>query len=302
MKIIETSWKDHEAQLHAVRKAVFIDEQGVPENEEWDEQDSQAYHWLAYVGDQPVGTVRMLRDGHIGRMAVLKSHRSQGIGKALLARVIRHAKMQNRRQVWLHSQLHAMGFYESFGFAASGPEFQDAGIPHRTMRLVLREDFILGKDAGKFAVTDLSATVASLASQCRRQLRIFSESLNPDVYDNETVRSALSELARLHKSTEVRILVLRPELLRGRGHRILDLQQRLDSSILLRTLPEDQAGQVDEEFLVADNAGLLVSKRNDPGQHWADFSNRPSALNYILQFDMLWNQASEDPRLRRLSL
>ncbi len=302
MNIVEASWSEHLDALRTVRHEVFVKEQSVPEALEWDGEDERAYHWLAIDKDKAIGTVRMLRDGHIGRLAVLPGFRMHGVGKALLNKALRHAKMLNLREAWLHSQEQVTGFYEAFGFKAYGPVFQDAGIPHQSMRLRFREDFILGKDAGKHAITDLAATVASLASQSRHQLRIFSESLNPDIYDNETVRSALSELARLHKSTEIRILVLRPDLLAGRGHRILELQQRLNSSIFLRALPEDQAGQVDEEFLVADNAGLLVSKRAEKNNHWADFSNRPTALNYILQFDLLWNQAREDSRLRRLSV
>lgn len=301
MNIVEASWSEHQSALQKVRQDVFVVEQSVPVELEWDGNDARAYHWLAFDGTKAIGTVRMLRDGHIGRLAVLANYRKRGIGRGLLNKALRHAKLLNLREAWLHSQEQAIGFYEQFGFVAYGPVFQDAGIPHRSMRLRFRDDYILGKDAGKHPVADYAATVASLASQSRHQLRIFSESLNPDVYDNETVRSALSELARLHKSTEIRILVLRPELLAGRGHRLLELQQRLSSSIFLRALPEDQAGQVEEEFLVADSAGLLVSKRSEPNNHWADFSNRPSALNYILQFDLLWNQASEDSRLRRLS-
>lgn len=302
MNIVEASWSEHQNALQEVRHQVFVAEQAVPAELEWDGNDERAYHWLAFDRDKAIGTVRMLRDGHIGRMAVLADYRRQGIGKGLLSKAIRHAKLLNLREAWLHSQEQAIGFYEPFGFQAYGPTFQDAGIPHRSMRLRFREDFILGKDAGKHSVSNLAATAASLVSQSRHQLRIFSASLNPDIYDNETVRSAVSELARLHKSTEIRILVLRPELLAGRGHSLVELQQRLSSSIFLRALPEDQAGQVEEEFLVADSAGLLVSKRSEVNHHWADFSNRPSALNYILQFDLLWNQASEDPRLRRLSL
>ncbi len=302
MKILEANWIEHEAQLHEVRRIVFIEEQSVPKDLEWDGEDVRATHWLVMDGDKPVGTVRMLRDGHIGRMAVLSAYRKKGIGAELLKRAIRHAKMQNLRSVWLNSQTHAIPFYEKFGFVVYGEEFQDANIPHRAMRMMLREDFILGKDAGKHAVENLEQTVSSMVSQSRHQLRIFSEALNPAVYDNESVRTALSELARLHKSTEIRILVLRPDTLAGSGHRLLELQQRLNSSIHLRALPEDQAGLVEEEFLVADNAGLIVSKRNDPKAHWADFNNRPSALNYILQFDLLWNQSKEDPRLTRLSV
>ncbi|MBB3046413.1 putative GNAT family N-acyltransferase [Litorivivens lipolytica] len=302
MKIIDADWATHQNALQAIRRQVFVQEQSVPEDLEWDGKDAHAYHWLAFDGERPVGTVRMLQDGHIGRMAVLKEYRSQGIGEHLLAQALHCAKRLNKREAWLHSQEHAIGFYEKFGFVAYGPTFMDAGIPHRSMRFVLRSQSLLGEDNGRIAVSDLPATVSSMLSQSRQQIRIFSESLNPAAFDSDDVRNALSTLARRHKSTEIRLLVLRPDLLAGTGHRLLELQRRLSSAILLKVLPEEQAGQQDEEFVVADRCGLIVSSRRSPGTHWADFNNRPLAQNYSIQFDQLWNQAQDDIRFRRLSL
>lgn len=302
MNIIDADWKTHRDQLRAVRHEVFVEEQSVPEELEWDGEDDRAYHWLALDEDKPVGTVRMLADGHIGRMAVLKAYRSQGIGEELLAHALHCAKKLNMREVWLHSQEQAIGFYEKFGFVVYGPQFMDAGIPHQSMRFLLRHQSILGQDTGRQSIDKLSETTASMLSQCRHQVRIFSEYLSPAAYDNEAVRYALSDLARRHKSTEVRLLVLRPDQLASAGHRLVELHRRLNSSIQLRVLAEDQAGKVDEEFLVADQCGLIVSPRHTPGKHWADFNNRPLAQNYTLQFDQLWHQAQEDVRFRRLSL
>lgn len=123
-----------------VRRAVFIEEQQVPEELEWDGLDETAFHLLAReAGGRPIGSARMLPDGHIGRMAVLRGHRGTGIGSALLRRMLDEARQQGLKIAYLDAQVHAIPFYERLGFKAEGAEFMDAGIPHRQMRLRLDE-------------------------------------------------------------------------------------------------------------------------------------------------------------------
>ncbi|MBK8959310.1 MAG: GNAT family N-acetyltransferase [Proteobacteria bacterium] len=126
--------RDHDA-LCCVRRAVFIDEQQVPEELEWDGEDESARHWLAWHGEVAVGTVRLRAGGHIGRMAVLAAYRKSGVGSRLLHAVIEAARRQGLAAVHLHAQVQAMAFYARHGFIAAGDEFMDAGIPHREMRL-----------------------------------------------------------------------------------------------------------------------------------------------------------------------
>ncbi|KPQ23559.1 MAG: putative acyltransferase [Halomonas sp. HL-48] len=118
-----------------IRRVVFIDEQQVPKDEEWDGQDPACRHFLAYLNGQPVGTARLLPDGHIGRVAVLADARGSGIGGRLMEAAITAAQRLGHRQVALSSQLHALAFYERLGFVAHGDTFMDAGIPHREMTL-----------------------------------------------------------------------------------------------------------------------------------------------------------------------
>ena len=118
-----------------IRRVVFIDEQQVPKNEEWDGQDSACRHFLAYLNGQPVGTARLLPDGHIGRVAVLADARGSGIGGRLMEAAITAAQRIGHRQVALSAQLQALAFYERLGFVAHGDTFMDAGIPHREMTL-----------------------------------------------------------------------------------------------------------------------------------------------------------------------
>jgi len=113
---------------------VFIDEQGVPEALEWDDDDAGATHFLALEDqDQAIGCARLLPDGHIGRMAVLPAWRGRGVGQALLRAVLDTAVQHGQRDVSLSAQTHAAGFYARHGFVAEGPVYPEAGIPHIAM-------------------------------------------------------------------------------------------------------------------------------------------------------------------------
>ncbi|MBT2677124.1 GNAT family N-acetyltransferase [Streptomyces sp. ISL-14] len=135
----------------AVRKEVFVGEQGVPEDLEYDAYDAVAVHVLAVREDGvPLGTGRLLHGeaaaakvdgdpsvGALGRLAVTKAARGLGVGVALVRAIEETARSRGLAAVDLHAQTHALGFYERLGYAAYGPEFPDAGIPHRAMRRAL---------------------------------------------------------------------------------------------------------------------------------------------------------------------
>lgn len=128
-------WPEEQPALRQVRETVFVAEQGVPIELEWDAGDTRAVHLLARDEDgQPVGTGRLLPDGHIGRMAVLKGWRGQGIGSALLNALVDLARQQGLNSVRLNAQCSALGFYRRHGFVAVGEVFDDAGIPHQHMQ------------------------------------------------------------------------------------------------------------------------------------------------------------------------
>ncbi|MBI3433176.1 MAG: GNAT family N-acetyltransferase [Hydrogenophilales bacterium] len=134
----ETDWIRDAARLGTVRRAVFIDEQGVPEAMEWDEHDAVSVHFLAVANDgSPIGCARLLPDGHVGRMAVLPAWRGHGIGRGLLAAVLRTAQARGLRTLRLSAQTHAAGFYARAGFVPLGPEYEEAGIPHVAMQKAL---------------------------------------------------------------------------------------------------------------------------------------------------------------------
>lgn len=134
MRVKLVDWVDAEPLIRPVRETVFIHEQAVPEELEWDGLDPQCAHVLAWndQGDA-IGTARMQANGTIGRMAVLKDWRGRGAGRALLEALLDCAVRQGLTRVTLSAQTHAIGFYERAGFHVVGELFIDAGIPHRKM-------------------------------------------------------------------------------------------------------------------------------------------------------------------------
>lgn len=130
------------ATCRALRRTVFIEEQGVPEADELDDLDGQAVHLLALVGGVPMGSARLLRKGEtgkIGRVCVLAAARGTGLGVALMEKALAVLAADPALLVAkLSSQTQAMGFYARLGFVAEGAEYLDAGIPHRDMVRPLR--------------------------------------------------------------------------------------------------------------------------------------------------------------------
>jgi predicted GNAT family N-acyltransferase len=132
-----TTWGVDRPLLQEVRRQVFVVEQQVPEDEEWDEDDPLSVHVLATRNREPVGTGRLTPAGKIGRMAVLSEVRGQGVGSQILRLLVGEALHRGLVELRLNAQVHAIAFYERHGFSAEGPVFMEAGIPHRSMRRML---------------------------------------------------------------------------------------------------------------------------------------------------------------------
>jgi predicted GNAT family N-acyltransferase len=127
-------WTQQRQAASALRRQVFVLEQGVPEALELDDMDAVSLHALAYDDDGPVATGRLLPDGHIGRMAVRRDARGAGVGSAVLRALMDRARQRGDQEVVLHAQLAAQDFYARHGFEPEGEIFMDAGIEHIAMR------------------------------------------------------------------------------------------------------------------------------------------------------------------------
>lgn len=128
------NWLHLQDSCRPLRDIIFIQEQNVPPELEWDGLDKNSIHAVAYDhGNHAIATGRLLPDGHIGRMAVLSAWRNKGVGSTILELLIRHSLEQLEQRPWLDAQIQAVDFYLQHGFRVHGEVFMDAGIPHRHM-------------------------------------------------------------------------------------------------------------------------------------------------------------------------
>ena len=134
LRIELLSWDQARAHAAPIRFAVFVEEQGVPREIELDDQDARAIHVVAFKNQKPVATGRLLPDGHIGRMAVLRDWRGRGIGSVLLKELVKVAEQRGDPEVMLSAQVHAVPFYLAHGFVPEGGEYLEAGIRHQAMK------------------------------------------------------------------------------------------------------------------------------------------------------------------------
>ncbi len=304
------SWQDQQEQLRHVRELVFVQEQHVPIALEWDEEDESALHILAsdYKG-HAIGTARLLRNGQIGRMAVLKSHRHNGIGSAMLQYLLDIAINFCHEPLFLHAQTTAIPFYEKFDFCTSGDVFMDAGIEHKKMVFLPQQRLTLstaqlGIDYQRFALTDYHQTLAALngmMSQARRYLRIFTPDLDRLLYDTDHFKEQLSAFARISRHSEVRILLQLKEDIIHNGHRVLDLCRKLPSKIAIKTLTRRE--DIDpRSYLLADTSGIIYRPEYEDYQGYCNFHGKNEVENLQTEFDRQWNTAFIDPHFRDMTL
>ena len=133
IKSVICDYNDNKNDICKIIFDVFVDEQTVPKELEIDGLEDEAKHVLAYLDNEAIGTGRILSDGHIGRIAVLKKHRGLGIGKIMMQSLMQWAEEAKLEKLWLSSQWHAHGFYLDLGFQCEGEIYEEAGIDHIKM-------------------------------------------------------------------------------------------------------------------------------------------------------------------------
>jgi predicted GNAT family N-acyltransferase len=295
------SWNLDRETLRSIRTKVFIEEQGVPEDIEQDEHDDSATHFLITDRYIALGCGRLLPDGKIGRMAVLPEHRNRGLGRMLLDYIVNHARSRGYQRLYLHAQSQALDFYQAAGFAPFGETFEEAGIAHVAMEMLI--DY---SGAGSF-ITGVQypepfATLAlELAKSARRKLRIYSYHLDHEVFDKADFAAAVSELARRGRYSEIRILISDSRPLVSRGHRLLQLARRLSSTIAIRVLAEHPE-LPEATYVVRDSDGVVYKPDERSRDGFYEPDSRASAKKFVEGFDALWRLGQRDPRLRQLTL
>lgn len=301
------------ADLRAVREPVFIIEQQVPVEEEWDALDPQCLHLIARdAANRPIGTGRLTPEGKIGRMAVLPEWRGRGVGAALLDALVEAARSRGWPEVRLHAQTHALGFYADHGFEAYGETFEEAGIPHRRMRRLLdgpdaahairarRNEAALPVELA--SELDLRERSVAVIGRARRELRLLTRDLEAILYAHPALVDAVRGFATTGRGPSVRVLVIEPERLRAEGHALLPLAQRLSSVFALRTPVDPEDRQVVEGYLVADETAYVFRPLATRFEGTACLDGPARARQLAQAFDRRWERARELSELRALGI
>ena len=303
---------DYDA-LRAVRDPVFIDEQKVPIEDEIDAFDPRSRHVIARDGENhPIGTGRLSPERQIGRMAVLKDWRGRGVGEALLDALLDQARALGYAAVELHAQVHAIPFYEKFGFETYGDEFDECGIMHRMMRRALQPTEqripapLSPKPETRALVADdrdqAVAAIADLLADTQHELAIYTRDLDPALLDVPPILDAIKRIALSGRRARVRILVQEPRKPLADGHRLIALAQRLPSLIEFRTPQDEQDRQYASAFLINDRRGYLfrtLASRNE-GEGSTYAPGRHAQLREY--FDQVWERSVPSEELRKLAL
>jgi len=301
------------AALRAVRETVFVQEQQVPLELEWDALDPDSAHVLARDDNgRPIGTGRLTPEHKIGRMAVLAPWRGKGVGAALLLALIDEARRRGWEDVSLHAQVDAVGFYRHYGFEPYGERFVEAGIDHQSMRKTLEPMAARTSAAAAAPESEPSQAVESLAeavaavldiiANARTLLCVYSRDLDPDLFGHSEVLDALRAFATAHPGAEVRALVQEPERVVQLGHPLLTLAQRLSSHFALRTPTEEVDVQYPGAYVFSDRGGFYFRPLGVRYEGEASRCRPARARQLRSAFEPVWERSRECTEFRALAI
>ena len=295
--------------LRRVREPVFVVEQQVPIELEWDALDPICQHVIARDNEnRPIGTGRLTPQRKIGRMAVMREWRGRGVGAALLIALIDAARAQRWPDVTLNAQVDAIGFYEKYGFIAFDAEFMEAGIRHQAMRLELqpiteRPPFKPRLDlVGVESLEDALRATEDVITGSRRELCVFSRDLDYTLFAATTTMDALRAFATSSADTSVRVLLLEPLIPTQLNHPWLALAQRLPSTFAFRACEEEHDRQYPSAFIAGDRGGFYF--RPIGGRIEGEASNTsPARARQIIEiFNRMWERARPCTEFRAIGI
>jgi len=300
--------------LRAVREPVFVEEQKVPLDMEWDELDPKCRHVIARDDQhKPIGTGRLTPEHKIGRMAVLKEWRGRGVGAALLLALVEQARELGLPEVSLHAQVDAIPFYEKFGFERYGERFEEAGIQHQSMRLALAPKGVerragprpRGPSQPAVDFEGLEATrelLLELVRGARRDIVVYTRDLEPALYAHPPIVQAFKEFAISGRGGVARFVVQDPALAQRSPHPLLAVAQRLPTAFAIRTPTDPEELQYPSVFVATDADGYLF--RLLGSRYEGDWSPAlPGRSRQLLEhFGRVWERARPCTELRSLQI
>jgi len=297
-----------------VRQAVFVVEQHIPEELEFDAMDPRCHHVLARDSrGRAIGTGRLSVEGQLGRLAVLKEWRRQRVGGSLLAALIEKARSLGLVQVTASAQVSVLKFYLQLGFVPEGAVFMEADIPHQTVRLQLQPLEPFSRSPVKSfrevmpavsldEIQSIIAATVQIIADTRRYLCIYSRDLEYSLYGHSDVVDAIKQCALRQRGGSIQIIIQEPENLRNQIHPVIELAQRLSSHILLRAPTELEDVKNASAFVLNDHDGYLFRLQGARFEgHWSP--QLPSKNRQLREsFEQVWQRSRPCSEFRALSL
>ena len=302
IKVIGAKWDKDRVELKEIRREVFIQEQNVPEELEWDNDDLTCEHFIAYADNEAIGCARLIDQKKIGRMAVLKPYRGMGVGKLIIDHIKRHASQKRYTRLELSSQCHAFSFYKKCGFEAFSAPYEDAGIPHIDMaHNVFSQEQEPGQysfshdDAIHHGKTLLQAQglLDIMLSQTNRSMILCLKDLSHPLCRHDGLIQKIRQLARHNRHFKVYILV-NHYVAQNNDHALFRLQDRIPSFVEIKSTSDNIPCQ-----WLMDSTAWFDFELTDSR---ACFSNRAKIKLFMERFNKWWHNAQPIADARRLSI
>lgn len=304
MDIEITGWNNGRDVLKALRRRVFIEEQGVPEDLEWDADDETAIHFIARDGKRPVGCARLLPDGRFGRMAVLQEYRRHRIGTHLLHNIEKYYQQEmHGRILKANVQAQAFMFYKNNGFSPVAPFNIDAGIVHLPMEKAVggshsaNNHLLLGKDnlsyRFPFETRATSGLLQIACQQPQREILITITDLGQARWFDKEVASSLVRYLKAARQNHVRILIQK-EYPGIADHRLMLLQQRISSRMSVKV----NSAVTSDRILLLPYGWIETSQ----AEVKASFNDRPRTARQVEIFEDAWRTGQTCKEIRRLGI
>ncbi|ABC29152.1 Histone acetyltransferase HPA2/related acetyltransferase [Hahella chejuensis KCTC 2396] len=309
-----TTWLENESELRAIRQQVFVEEQGVPPELEWDNKDENAVHFLVKdVEDRNLAVARLVRlspeKAKFGRLAVLPEFRRQGIARSLLKFVIGYARSEGFNHLTLSANIDATSLYANEGFQALGSPHEEAGSLHQRMELTLGTAKVeaataLGQDERVYRIhaePDYLEHLKSLTSQAKQSALILTWDLEKNVLDNPDVLDALSRLARSGRATQIKILLGAPKTPVAQSNQLLALARRLTSNIEIKML-NPELSFPEQVYVLIDDDGVLLRHHYEKWEGFCCYQDPGTVKRLKDEFMRLLQHSQVSQELRQFSL
>jgi hypothetical protein len=275
--------------------------------------DADAKHFLLYRTDgEPVAYARLCDDGTMDSLCIVHDASADtatdimDIGAVLLG----YAATQTASDhPWLRitpppGWRHLLGLLDPAARVEDHALLLDARYVADHWRLAGLHEARLGQTGIYWELIksqEIADTIVRMTQQAEHHLRIYSPVLNHAIFDNAHLAEAVSALARRSRYTDVRVLIVDPRPLTQRGHALLNLHRRLSSVVPILKLPYG-TDELTDTVVIADDCGVVAKSKDDDGNVFACFNQRPQARALIEKFDYLWHRAVTDPEIRGLAL